>query len=256
VVFSHVTDLATGAWVVAGLMLGSLLHWAADYLPRLAADQATRPESNPRFRPALWHLLASIVSRKRLSGLAASVWFDLAVEVFTALLFAYLWGRFGFSWRLLWLAWLCAFFILVGIVDLRYRLIPNVLIFPTAALILLLSFVYPGLDALTALLGGAVGLILFALAAWVRPGGLGGGDVKLAALIGLLFGFPHVLWALMVGILAGGVTAILLLLTRRWNPKTPMPYAPFLCLGALVALLYNPWLTTPIHFYLGLLTFT
>ena len=62
---------------------------------------------------------------------------------------------------------------------------------------------------------------------------------SLAALIGLMFGFPHVLWALLLGIVAGGVFAIGLL-ARRQSRKLQIPYAPFLCLGAIVALLYNP----------------
>jgi len=69
---------------------------------------------------------------------------------------------------------------------------------------------------------------------------MGGGDVKLAALIGLTVGFPQVLWALALGILAGGITALLLVLTPRWGPKSHIPYAPFLCLGALLALVYDP----------------
>jgi prepilin signal peptidase PulO-like enzyme (type II secretory pathway) len=76
---------------------------------------------------------------------------------------------------------------------------------------------------------------------------LGGGDVKLALLIGLALGFPTVLWALLVGVGSGAVTAVtLLIISRRqpqkqaWNRKSQIPYAPFLCLGAIIALLYNP----------------
>jgi leader peptidase (prepilin peptidase)/N-methyltransferase len=93
---------------------------------------------------------------------------------------------------------------------------------------------------LAVLLGGAFGFAIFALAAFVRPGGLGGGDVKLATLIGLVFGFPNALWALMIGIFVGGTLAIFMLLSHRGDSKSEIPYAPFLCLGALVALYYNP----------------
>jgi prepilin signal peptidase PulO-like enzyme (type II secretory pathway) len=162
------------------------------------------------------------------------------VELFTAILFAYLWERFGPSWKLLLLAFNCSFFLLVAIIDLRYRLVLNVMVYPAMVVALLLRLVLPGSSAGTALAGGAIGLAPFLLTALLRPGGLGGGDVKLATLIGLILGFPNVLWALALGILAGGITAILLLLTHLGELKSHIPYAPFLCLGAIVALLYNP----------------
>ncbi len=134
---------------------------------------------------------------------------------------------------------LCAFFILVAIIDLRYHLVLNALIFPAMALTLLVRYA-SGANMLGVLIGGAFGFAIFALAALVRPGGLGGGDVKLATLIGFVFGFPNALWALMVGVLAGGVVTIFLLLSHRGNAKSMMPYAPFLSFGALVALVFNP----------------
>jgi leader peptidase (prepilin peptidase)/N-methyltransferase len=70
---------------------------------------------------------------------------------------------------------------------------------------------------------------------------MGGGDVKLAALIGLWVGFPHVLWALTLGILAGAVTTLVLLLSRRWSLTSHIPYAPFLCFGTVLSLLGVPF---------------
>ena len=105
---------------------------------------------------------------------------------------------------------------------------------------LLLRYMLPGSGAVTALVGGAIGLALFLLTALLRPGGLGAGDVKLPTLIGLILGFPQVLWALTLGILTGGITALLLILSRRRGPRSYIPYAPFLCLGAVFSLVYNP----------------
>ena len=134
----------------------------------------------------------------------------------------------------------CSFFLLVAIIDLRYRLVLNVMVYPAMVVTLLLRVVLPGSGVVTALVGGAIGLALFLLTALLRPGGLGAGDVKLATLIGLILGFPQVLWALALGIVAGGIVAILLVLTHRGGLKSYIPYAPFLCLGAIVALLYSP----------------
>ena len=133
------------------------------------------------------------------------------------------------------------FFILIAGLDLKYRLIPNILVFPAMVVVMFASLFAPFVDLRSMVLGGIFGLLLFALVAYLRPGTLGGGDVKLAALIGLLFGFPSSIWALLIGILAGGMVALGLVLTRRGTGATQMPYAPFLCLGVLVALIYNPF---------------
>src|SRR5919201_1082467 len=111
---------------------------------------------------------------------------------------------------------------------------------PTGAAALFLAATSPAVNLFSVVLGGATGLLLFMLVAILRPHQIGGGDVKLAALIGLLFGFPYGLWALMVGVISAGITAMVLLLTKRSNRQTQIPYAPFLCLGAMVALFYNP----------------
>jgi prepilin signal peptidase PulO-like enzyme (type II secretory pathway) len=226
-------------YALVGLLAGCFLNRAGDYLPRFASSSTTPPpEPNSWPVPALWQALTSLILRKRPLHLQKSLWPGVAVELFAALLFACLWERFGLSWKLLLVAANCSFFLLIAVIDLKYRLVLNMLIYPAAAVTLFLRSVPPGRDTLITLLGGVVGLSPFLLVALVKPGGMGGGDVKLAALIGLMVGFPQVLWALALGILAGGITAFLLLLTRRWGPKSYIPYAPFLCLGALFSLVY------------------
>lgn len=244
---------------LVGLLVGSLINWAGDYLPRFASSNAApsveaasqpasalNPGEGPALNsgegPALWRLLTSLRSWTRLQG---SFWLKVAVKLFSALLFACLWGRFGPSWRFLLLTSYCSFLLLIAVIDLRHQLVLNVLIYPAAVVALLLRFVYPGGDALTTLLGGAVGLTFFSLVALLRRGGMGAGDVKLAALIGLMVGFPQVLWALTIGILAGGTAALFLLLTQLKELKSYMPYAPFLCLGAAITLITNPSLPIP-----------
>jgi prepilin signal peptidase PulO-like enzyme (type II secretory pathway) len=162
------------------------------------------------------------------------------VELLSSAAFVYLWARSGLSWEMLGFAGVYCFFSLIAIVDLKYRLVPNALTYPAIAIILIVQLLIVRQDALAVLLGGLLAFAIFFLTALLKPGHLGGGDVKLAALIGLAFGFPQVLWALVAGAGVGGLTATWLLLTRRWSRESHIPYAPFLCLGAMVALLYDP----------------
>ena len=125
---------------LVGLLVGSLLNWAGDHLPRFASS-STAPsfESTSQPGPALssvactepsavlslskgrsegpafWRLLTSRGSWTRLPR---SFWSRVAVELFSALLFAYLWARFGSSWRLLALASYCSFLLLIAVIDL------------------------------------------------------------------------------------------------------------------------------------------
>lgn len=162
------------------------------------------------------------------------------VPIVTALLFGWLWWRAGNDWRLASVLTLYStIFLLVAVVDLETRLIPNVLILPGIGVALLGSVFDPRLTLSSALLGGAVGFVIFYVIALLARGGFGAGDVKLAAFIGVVTGFPTVLIGLVAGIFAGGIVALLLLVTRLATRKTYMPYGPFLCLGGWYAMLFG-----------------
>ncbi len=227
--------------IIAGLVIGSWLNWLADYLPRFAADRSARNRLEPMFASATLNFLATIVFRRKNGNAIPRL--NLAVELLMALFFAFAWARDGWSLNFFLFASIGAFYVLIVLIDFKYRLIPNVLVFPALAATLFVQIVAPGTHLLAAIVGGAFGLAVFALAAYVRPGELGFGDVKLAMLIGLMLGFPNAVWALLIGVFAGGIVALALLLTRRGNLQTRIAYAPFLCLGALSVFALAPWLT-------------
>jgi prepilin signal peptidase PulO-like enzyme (type II secretory pathway) len=159
-----------------------------------------------------------------------------------ALLFAYQGERFGFSWTLVYMTGSFSFFLLIALIDLQYRLVLNALVYPAIGVTLLVRLGMLPETRINTLLGGGLAFFIFGMTAWLRPGQLGGGDIKLAVLLGFAFGFPGVLWALLLGVGTGGIAAVYLILVRREGLKEQIPYAPFLCLGAIVALLYNPLL--------------
>ena len=79
----------------------------------------------------------------------------------------------------------------------------------------------------------------------------GGGDVKLAAYIGLITGFPGVITALVLTILAGGIVTLLLLITRVVNLRSGIPYGPFLVIGGFTAMLWGQQILTQFFFGKG-----
>jgi leader peptidase (prepilin peptidase)/N-methyltransferase len=167
-------------------------------------------------------------------------WRDIGILIATSGLLALLDVRFDPFWDHLPTVIAVLFFLLVAIVDLKHRLVLNAMVLPASGFVLLARMMDSGESLVPTLLGAGVGLFPFLLTALAKPGSMGGGDVKLAALIGLALGFPEVLWAISLGILGGGIVSIVFLLSRRFQASDHLPYAPFLCLGAITALLYDP----------------
>ena len=145
----------------------------------------------------------------------------------------------------------------VGVIDARQRVVPNRIVYPSLAVfavaVLVGDLLRMGVDAVDAAIGlglYAVPLLLVALAV---PHGMGMGDVKLAALIGLVLGslgLSYVGVAAGVGVIGGGVGAGVALAVLGAGRKDQIPFGPFLAGGAVVATLAGPWIARA---YLSLL---
>ena len=120
-------------------------------------------------------------------------------------------------------------------IDLEQRLVPDRLLLVALPVVLVLNLLVRHPTILSSLLGGFAGLAIFSLIHLARPDGMGLGDVKLAGLIGLMVGFPSVLFALLLGIIAGGLTALILIVQGQ-NRQQTMAYAPALAIGAWIIL--------------------
>lgn len=142
--------------------------------------------------------------------------------------------------------------IAVSVIDVQQMRIPDVIVLPalvtSIALVVVVSLAEgrPRDIAIAAVGAGLYfGFLLFVHL--VYPRGMGFGDVKLAALMGLYLGWlgsswiesvALVLWAMLIGFVAGSAVGIVLLVIRRRNE--PMPFAPFLALGTIVVVLAEP----------------
>jgi prepilin signal peptidase PulO-like enzyme (type II secretory pathway) len=129
--------------------------------------------------------------------------------------------------------------ILITVTDLEHRLIFNLVILPSILLALVAAFFTPGLYWPSALVGGGVAFALVYGAALLARGGLGEGDVTLSTFLGLIIGFPYILLNLAFAVFLGGFVAFLLLLTRRVNMKSFIPYGPFLTITGWIMLVWG-----------------
>ncbi len=158
------------------------------------------------------------------------------VVVALPLLFVLLAGRAGDPQAALAAGLFAAVLVLLAVVDWEQRRLPNVVVLPALAAAVILS-AQPLASMVAAMLALVVFLGLFALGRWLYgPGALGMGDVKLAALVAAMVGWPAAGAALLLGVLLAGGAAAVWLLSGRAGRGALLPYGTFLALGGLVVL--------------------
>lgn len=241
--------LAAGC-AVLGLCVGSFLNVVIHRVPK--RQSVVRPRSHcPSCEAPVAELdnipvLSWLLLRGRCRCCAAPIPLRYPlVELGTAALFAVAALRIGLDWALPAYLLFVAVLLVVAVIDLEHYIVPNRIVFPT----LLASL---PLLAIAALLGGEWGrlatAVLGALAAsnglllihLLHPRGMGMGDVKLALVLGLFLGWldlAHVALGLFLGFLLGAVGGVLLIALRLRTRRDPVPFAPFLAAGALLAVL-------------------
>lgn len=129
-------------------------------------------------------------------------------------------------------------------IDLDHKIIPNEISIPGIAVGLFFSPLIgvPRLDGAIGAIAGSGALLLVALGYRAIRGmdGMGGGDIKLAAMLGAFLGWKGVLMTLLVGSLAGSIVGIALVAAGRGSGKTPLPFGTFLAPAAGFVLVAGP----------------
>lgn len=115
--------------------------------------------------------------------------------------------------------------------------VPNAFTYPAILFALAVGMVAPGADRVSTLAGGLGLGFGFLVMAVLTRGGLGMGDVKMAAFAGFALGLLFGLVAMFVTALAGGAIALTLLVTRMRGRRDPIPYGPFIAIGVAYVLL-------------------
>jgi leader peptidase (prepilin peptidase)/N-methyltransferase len=245
-----------------GAMLGSFLNVCVWRLPR--NESVVRPASHcPGCgKPIAWYdnipLLSYLALRGRCRHCGARISPQYpAVELAVALIWAGAVVWWGASWNALSGALLTTLLLGIALTDARHYLIPDEFSLGGLGAGLALSFVPGGISPLGSVVGAAAGFALLwlvkaggdwalarglihgeelkqVLEAGEKPTTLGGGDLKMMAMVGSFLGWQGVLLTAFLGSLAGVVVFLPLLLLRR---KSPVPFGVFLAVGAVATLL-------------------
>ncbi len=177
----------------------------------------------------------------RKCGAKISVQYPL-VEFITSTLIVITYLRFGLGWEFAAITILCLLLIAIFFIDLKHRIIPDVITLPGTALGLFFSFFIKSLSMTNSLIGIFVGGVLFYLSAVLgellfKKESMGGGDIKLAIMLGAFLGWQKILLVFLLSALLGTIVGTTALLFSKDVKETRMiPFGPFLALGSVLAI--------------------
>ena len=247
---------AVGLVVAAGLAVGSFLNVCIHRLPR--GESVVAPPSRcPACGRALrWFENVPVASwialrgRCRTCRAAISPAYPL-VEVGTGLVFVLQYWQLGWQPLLAVRLLFAASMIVLGAIDLRHRILPNVITLPGVGIGVACSLWWePGWQAsvVGAIAGGAIPWAIGEAYFRLRGReGMGMGDVKMLAMVGAFLGWPHMLVTLLIASLSGSLVGGAMVAASRDNLSYPLPFGTFLAAGALLSTHVAPPL---IHWYL------
>lgn len=246
--------ILTVLFFLLGAAIGSFLNVCIDRLP--AGKSLVFPPSHcdacqHRLLPKdLIPVFSYLILRGRCRYCRAAITRRILwVEVLSGVLIVFLYWRYGLSFGFAINAFYCCLFIVLAVIDLEHRLILNKIVYPASAVALIIGVFLPHPGIVNGVIGGAIGFVLLLIPALICSRGMGWGDVKMAALIGLVTGFPLVFVSLIMAIVLGGLVAVFLLLLRIKRRKETIPFGPFLSLATVATLL---WGSDILNWYLGL----
>lgn len=175
-------------------------------------------------------------------------WVYPFIELMTGVLFAFAYWQLGWGIELIVAFFFISLLVIIVVSDLAYMLIPDkVLVFflPLLAIGRVLSPLTPWWDSLV---GAVVGFGILYIIAVLSNGGMGGGDIKLFFLIGLVLGTIDTLLTLFLAAVIGMIVGIIVLSKNKQGRKTPIPFGPSIALAAVIVYFYGDLL---IKWYLG-----
>lgn len=240
------------SYLIAGLfgaLVGSFLNVCIYRLPRRESIVWPGSHCPACSQPIAWYDNIPMVSYLILAGRCRNCktpisWRYPAVEVLNAIGYVGLLWFFGISWVTVAYGLLYSSLLIVAGTDISHKIIPNAITFPGMVIGLLSAATILPLGLVNGLLGLLVGGGVLWLMAWISPylfgkEGMGGGDIKLLAMIGAFLGWKPALMTIMVGSLLGSIVGITLIGARVIKREEYIPFGPFLVCGALVALFFG-----------------
>ena len=204
------------------------------------------PSCQHPLRP--WHNLpfvSFIALRGRCAFCQARIsWRYPLVESLGGLLYLLGYHQLGLSVNAVAYALLVTALLVVSFIDLAYMIIPDAVTLPGLAVGVAIGLLPSSIGFANAVAGACLGGGIFLLIALIYPAGMGGGDVKLIAMIGAFVGWQAVLVTIILSAFCGAVCGLTLILLGLKGRRDPIPFGPFLAVGGIAAMLWGETLLT------------
>ncbi|KPL03952.1 MAG: hypothetical protein AMJ90_02525 [candidate division Zixibacteria bacterium SM23_73_2] len=244
--------------IFLGLAVGSFLNVC---IYRLPLDKSILLPSSfcPKCKKKIssWDnipVLSYILLKGRCRNCRARISFRYPlVELLTSFWFFFVFLKSGLGWESVALLFLGCSLIVIFFIDLQHKIIPDVITLPGVVLGILFSFLIPEKSFINSLLGLFVGGGLFYLFAILgeaifKRESLGGGDIKLALMLGAFLGWEKILLVFFLAAILGSIIGILFMfLSQKVRKEKIIPFGPFLALAAFLGILWGEKL---IRYYL------
>ena len=235
---------------ILGMTIGSFLNVCIFRIPEgrsIVKPRSSCPHCGVTI-PWFWNIpiLSFLLLRGRCASCGVKIsWRYPLVEALTGGLFALLVFRFGLQPFVLVLMLFVAIQVLVSFIDLDHQIIPDVVTLPGIVVGFFCSFIIPWLswsDSLLGILvgGGSLYLVAIGYALLAKKEGMGGGDIKLLAMIGAFLGWKAILPIVFFASVLGTVVGVPVMFAKKASGKFAIPFGPFLSCAALVYLLWGP----------------
>lgn len=234
---------------ILGAVVGSFLNVCICRMPR--DESIVSPPSHcPRCAYLIrWYdnipLLSYLLLRGKCRGCGAHISIQYpVVELLNALLTLALFLRFGPSLSFLALFLFCSALVTITFIDLEHQIIPDEISLLGVAIGFLFSFFLPWQGWLNSLAGILLGGGSLLLVAWgyhrlTGREGMGGGDIKLLAMMGAFLGWKSIPFIIFTSSLAGSVIGGSMMLFQRKDSKLAIPFGPYLAFGAVLYIFYG-----------------
>jgi leader peptidase (prepilin peptidase)/N-methyltransferase len=240
-----IMEYSLSAALILGLIIGSFLNVCIHRIP--INESLSTPSSRcPGCRhPVRWRdnipVISFLILRGRCRDCGQPIsWRYPLVELANGIGYVLLVWRFGAGLPTAVYALLYSSLLVVTFIDLDHQIIPDRITLPGMVVGLMASSIILPLGFLNALIGLLLGGGLFYGVAMASRGGMGGGDIKLIAMIGAFLGWEQALLTIFIGALTGSVIGLFLMAFHGKSRKHPVPFGPFLSLGAVVSVFAGP----------------
>ena len=245
---------------MVGLAIGSFLNVCIYRLPRslsLISPASMCPNCQT---PIPFYDNVPVLSyfwlrgRCRFCGKGFSLRYPL-VELISGLFAVAIFDRYGFSWESLFLYGLIGALIVITFIDIDHQIIPDVISLPGIVIGFLASFLVGYITYKESLIGIVLGGGSLLCIAWgyyllTKKEGMGGGDIKLLAMLGAFLGWKGVIFTILTASAIGTLAGIAVALRTGGGRKLAIPFGPFISLGAILYVFFG---TQMIEWYVALM---